>query len=305
MAGMTSTDLLEAELEENAIYKKLLMEAAAQNSGLQQQTPHFKTVIPKPGFCLKTKTDKEEKVFINVCSSETLPKPKDITEEDLIKVLESEDPTAFRVPMSLGEPHAEIDKSGKGCTAYDVIIHPDFLEKCKQSELFVKFLITISIEGLEEKYSMLLDRNYTMLKNRKFLGTLPEQNIRTQSKPLIMEMGSAGASAPGKPLISEVSSFNSQATKPKGEEPKYTIVQEPPDGHPEFLVAEIQLPKVKTAKSLTLDLGEDRIFLQTRSDIYLLDIYLPFNLIQDECGAQFNRQTKVLTLTMPVVLPCS
>ncbi|XP_013387850.2 PIH1 domain-containing protein 1 [Lingula anatina] len=234
-----------------------------------------------------------------------LPKPKDITEEDLIKVLESEDPTAFRVPMSLGEPHAEIDKSGKGCTAYDVIIHPDFLEKCKQSELFVKFLITISIEGLEEKYSMLLDRNYTMLKNRKFLGTLPEQNIRTQSKPLIMEMGSAGASAPGKPLISEVSSFNSQATKPKGEEPKYSIVQEPPDGHPEFLVAEIQLPKVKTAKSLTLDLGEDRIFLQTRSDIYLLDIYLPFNLIQDECGAQFNRQTKVLTLTMPVVPPCS
>ena len=49
----------------------------------------------------------------------------------------------------------------------------------------------------------------------------------------------------------------------------------------------------KIAASLTLDIGEDRILLETRSNVYHLDIYLPFLLIQAECGAQFNRRTKV------------
>ena len=59
-----------------------------------------------------------------------------------------------------------------------------------------------------------------------------------------------------------------------------------------------------TAKSLQLDIGEDCIKLTTRSSLYLLDIYLPYNLVQEECGAQFDRKTKVLTITMPVNNSC-
>ena len=40
-----------------------------------------------------------------------MPVPKDISEEELLRVIESADPTGYRVPLSLGEPHAEIDKS--------------------------------------------------------------------------------------------------------------------------------------------------------------------------------------------------
>ena len=50
------------------------------------------------------------------------------------------------------------------------------------------FFITICIEGLEAKYNITLDRNWKILKNKKFLGSLPEQNIRTQSKPLIQDL---------------------------------------------------------------------------------------------------------------------
>jgi len=39
-----------------------------------------------------------------------LPAPKDISDEELLKLLEAEDPSGFRIPMSLGEPHAELDK---------------------------------------------------------------------------------------------------------------------------------------------------------------------------------------------------
>ena len=49
----------------------------------------------------------------------------------------------------------------------------------------------------------------------------------------------------------------------------------------------------KAANSLTLDIGEDRIVLATRAHVYHLDIYLPFNLIQEDCGAQFDRKSRV------------
>jgi len=49
----------------------------------------------------------------------------------------------------------------------------------------------------------------------------------------------------------------------------------------------------KSAATLTLDVGEDRILLETRSNIYHLDIYLPYDILQEECAAQFNNKTKV------------
>ena len=100
-------------LEDEEFYKAFLLEQAKRSNVQQQQRIEF---IPKPGFVLKTKTLKGEKVFINICTSEKVPSPRDISEEELAELISSEtaDPTQFRVPMSLGEPHAEVDKSGKG-----------------------------------------------------------------------------------------------------------------------------------------------------------------------------------------------
>lgn len=290
------------------MFQKLLLNAAAEDpsllSSIQQQGGIPSTqVIPKPGFCLKTKNKQNEKVFVNICMAENVPPPKDLSDNELIQLLESDDPTGFRIPMSIGEPHAELDKSSKGCTVYDVVVSPQFMEKMKTSELFKTFFLTVMMEGLEQKFDTELSREWVILKNRKVVGTLQAQNVRTQSKPFIMEMegqstqGSGSTVKPG--LIQEVDSSREE-TRSRGKEPDYRIIQEPPTGHPEFLVAEITLPQVKLATSLSLDLGEDRILLQTRSNIYYLDIYLPFNIVQEDCGAQFNRKTRILTITMPV-----
>lgn len=40
-----------------------------------------------------------------------LPEPTDISDEELMRLLDSDDPSGFRIPLSLGEPHAELDKS--------------------------------------------------------------------------------------------------------------------------------------------------------------------------------------------------
>lgn len=62
-----------------------------------------------PGFCIKTNSS-QGKVFINICHSPSIPPPADVTEDELLQMLE-EDQAAFRIPMSLGEPHAELDAS--------------------------------------------------------------------------------------------------------------------------------------------------------------------------------------------------
>lgn len=62
-----------------------------------------------PGFCIKTNSS-QGKVFINICHSPSIPPPADMTEDELLQILE-EDQAAFRIPMSLGEAHAELDAS--------------------------------------------------------------------------------------------------------------------------------------------------------------------------------------------------
>lgn len=89
-----------------------------------------------------------------------------------------------------------------GCTAYDVVINPTFYSKIQKSELFHSFFLTIVFEGLESKYDMELERKWTVLKNKKCMGSLHPHCIRSKSKPVIMEMedDSKSASGEGKPL---------------------------------------------------------------------------------------------------------
>ncbi|XP_062918586.1 PIH1 domain-containing protein 1 isoform X1 [Mobula hypostoma] len=295
MTATTDKSLLSTEMQdEDALYEQLLLQAAKEMQSKLPATQESKQIRPQPGFCVKTKTRSSEKIFINVCKSDEIPPPPDLSEEDLVTLLESEDPSGYRIPMSLGEPHAEVDNSGNGCTAYDIVINSKFYNKIQNNKLFMEFFITIGFEGLENKYNLELSREWRMLKNRKFLGSVAEQNIRTKSKPVIQELKSSSQSPESdtKLLVSEVESTCV--------EPEYTIVAELADQHPSFLVANVSLPKVDSAGSLLLDLGEDRIVLWARPELYHLDIYIPYNIIPEESSSQFNRNTRVLTIMMPV-----
>ncbi|XP_005996778.1 PIH1 domain-containing protein 1 [Latimeria chalumnae] len=291
---MTDKSLLATEMDdEEALYEQLLLQAAQEVQSRMPAAADSKQIKPQPGFCVKTKSSKEEKIFVNVCRSEQIPSAPSLSEEELVQLLESDDPSGYRIPMSLGEPHAEIDNSGNGCIAYDVVINSKFFDKVKSNQLFLEFFITVAFEGLENKYNTELSREWRMLKNRTFLGSVSDQNIRTKSKPVIQELDSRETQQNvSRALISEVQS--------SAEIPDFTIIAEPSEGHPEFLVAEISLPKVLSVRSLVLDLGEDRIVLVARPDLYCLDVYIPYIIIQEESGAQFNKNTKVLTITMPV-----
>ncbi|XP_030590778.1 PIH1 domain-containing protein 1 isoform X1 [Archocentrus centrarchus] len=235
-------------------------------------------------MCVKTFSEPgKEKVFINICQSNSVPPPPELSREELVELLQSEDPSGFRVPMSLGEPHTEVDNSSQGCTAYDVVINQEFFQKCQKDPLFQQFVILVSVEGLENKYSLELNREWKVLKNRKFLGSVSEQNIRTKSRPVIQEL------QPEEKLTA--------ASK----RPEFTLIVEPPAGDPEYLIAEIKLPGVVSSRALVLDVGEDRLVLTARPSLFHLDIFHPFLVDQETSVAQYNSSTKILTVTMPVV----
>uniref|UniRef100_Q9NWS0-3 Isoform 3 of PIH1 domain-containing protein 1 n=1 Tax=Homo sapiens TaxID=9606 RepID=Q9NWS0-3 len=104
--GLSEAEAIGAD---SARFEELLLQASKELQQAQTTRPESTQIQPQPGFCIKTNSS-EGKVFINICHSPSIPPPADVTEEELLQMLE-EDQAGFRIPMSLGEPHAELDAS--------------------------------------------------------------------------------------------------------------------------------------------------------------------------------------------------
>ncbi|MBN3309824.1 PIHD1 protein, partial [Amia calva] len=250
-------------------------------------------ITPQPGLCIKTVSSQGTKVFVNICQSPQIPPPPPLTEAGLVKLLQSDDPSSYRVPMSLGEPHAEIDNSGQGCTAYDVVINDEFFKKTQyncvvlqKDTLFLQFLIAVLFEGLENKYSLDLSREWRVLKNRKCLGSIGQQSVRTSSRPCIQEIEERDSN----PVVILYISVNLLSLRVC---PEFRLIVEPPVGDPEYLIAEIELPEVSSSRSLLLDLGEDRLLLCARPSRFHLDCFFPLLIDPASSAAQYHTLTQV------------
>uniref|UniRef100_A0A0A9WZ62 PIH1 domain-containing protein 1 n=1 Tax=Lygus hesperus TaxID=30085 RepID=A0A0A9WZ62_LYGHE len=114
----------------------------------------WKYVRPSAGFCVKTRTLEGDKVFINICYTDEIPSPREISDEELIQILESEEASNYTVPLSLGDLHIEADKSGNSCSVYDVAISTSFYNKILKNQLFKTFLMTVVMEGIESKFKL-------------------------------------------------------------------------------------------------------------------------------------------------------
>ncbi|XP_044526942.1 PIH1 domain-containing protein 1 [Gracilinanus agilis] len=268
----------EAEEENRGLCEKMLLQAMQKILNAKSPMPDSQQIQPKPGFCVKTRSP-EGKVFINVCQSDSIPAPADLSEQELLCVLEG-DQAAFRIPMSLGEPHAELDRGGNGCTAYDVAINSDFYKKLRSNDFFLEFFVMVAMEGLEDKYGTQLNREWRLLKYRPFLGSISQQNIRTQSQsrpPTIQELGDGTEDLPLRLWLEA----------------------------PDLLLAEVVLPKVTSARELSLQLGGDRLILGAPGAPYHMDIFVPHDIDQEQCRAAFNQKSKTLMISMPLQTACS
>ncbi|KAL7059667.1 hypothetical protein AAHC03_013399 [Spirometra sp. Aus1] len=139
-----------------------------------------------------------------------------------------------------------------------------------------------SKKGLENKFKLQLNRDWIVLKNKKCMGTLQEQFIRTKARPAIIEM--------------------EPSDRPKTTTPSMRLTAVPNSETPEFVVAEINLPEVASSRGLDLEVSHQTISLRTRSNVYELAAELRWSVNKDATVAEFNRDTKTLFVTMPIVV---
>ncbi|KAF6078987.1 PIH1 domain containing 1 [Phyllostomus discolor] len=154
----------------------------------------------------------------------------------------------------------------------------------QNSEFLRELLITIAREGLEDKYSLQLDPEWRLLKNRAFLGSISQQNIRSQQRPRIQELGNL---------------YTADSLRPKEgpERPHLNLWLEAPD----LLLAEIDLPKLDGAVGLSLEIGENRLVMGDPQQLYHLDAYIPLRISSDESKAAFHRKRRQLMVAMPLL----
>lgn len=143
---------------------------------------HVWCIVSFIGFCLKAfKAIDNDKFFINVCQTDGIPPPRDITELELADILKSPEASSYRVPMSISELRKTADKSGKDATVCDVAIHPDFFKKIQSSNMFHVFFVTVIFEAIEQKYDIQMNETeYVILKNRKSMGNLITHRVENR-----------------------------------------------------------------------------------------------------------------------------
>jgi len=61
------------------------------------------------GICVKTKTTDKRKIFVNICISDKIPPPDDISDTKLFELLNDEVPN-YIIPMSICGEKMETDK---------------------------------------------------------------------------------------------------------------------------------------------------------------------------------------------------
>lgn len=254
-----------------------------------------------------------EKCFVNICQSDGIPAPEDISVDQLTEILSSDTPNAYKIPMSITELRKTNDKSGNEATVGDVAIHPSFYQKINASIVFRDFLITIVFEAFDSKYNIQINRDtWVILKNRKCMGTLVKhrvqnrdvkdvlqsyQNPTKQHKSLIEDLDNSFEPKPkpkSRALVQEIKP-NSMATsnvRPvivKPRIPRYRLyLRSEPISH---LVGYFYLPEIQSQRDIEINIARNRVVLEATG--YAMDQFMSYDVDPTACAAQFNQQNHV------------
>lgn len=135
----------------------------------------------------------------------------------------------------------------------------------------------------------------------------------SKSRPLVTEIKSTTTvrkSTPSAKPLPEKSNEKTKAAAISGNHqeirPEFKLFKVPATSEsPHTLVAEIQVPGVRSRREMTLDVGEDRIVFEARKVGYLLDIFVPFSVDLEKDGyqARFHLEEQTLKVSLPL-LPC-
>ena len=294
-----------------------------------------KFVHPKPGYVVKTTVNGERKAFINVCTNDNIEKPSSQQKvgPDGKKGL------AWSIPHSFSPLRDDVDKHGNKCEVFDFVIHPDTYRMAETNNRFKAMIQDTAFDGIERQFAVKLDRKNVRFPKMKFKGTPTATVIRTKGAegPKETDPDDVLNSLPypyDDKTSEEKAKLNEEATKRqpskmdgKGEKcdkdegddytvPKYTIkhrceidfqdYRNARDAkistRPNQLVIEIDLPFLKSAAPVELDIFEKSMVMKSVSPAkYKLQLDFPYPVDENQGSAKFDKSKRRLCITLPVL----
>lgn len=204
------------------------------------------------------------------------------------------------------------------------MFHSKTLSKCASDSRFKELIISTAIEGIEKQFKTVLDKKYKLPK-LKVKGVIPSTVIRVkkESKEEIITKAETSSEYLAKILenqknvkYEDTKDVKMQGKKAENKIPEYTIVhqgvisdytdftnaREKSGTRPDVLLLKVKLPKVESISQIELDTFEKCVELIVPG-IYEVQISLPFSVVHDEGTAKFDKVTKELSVSLPVIKP--
>uniref|UniRef100_A0A0N5AWC4 PIH1 domain-containing protein n=1 Tax=Syphacia muris TaxID=451379 RepID=A0A0N5AWC4_9BILA len=266
-------------------------------------------VHPCPGYVVKFKqvnlgselfTDNNGyKLFLNICHCEEMPTPIDDLDEDKVaSILDSEDPSKYKIPICIGDLECVRDNKNENAAKIDVVVNSVFFKKrLETSEFFRQLLLLVASEAIKSKHDITLAcRDAIRLKNRRVMGEISAHRIRKKpANPVIEEVSQevvdtvcANRVGDSNVDVSQRGDKNCQITLFNGcqLEIKYKLHK-------------IDDDVLKTGNFHVL-LNDDRLVVRNGLRV-VSEIFVPFNMEYEKAKALLKYDQKILVITVPVL----
>lgn len=284
-----------------------------------------KFVNPVAGYVIKTSVDGCKKCFVNICSNEIIEKPSSSP-----KVQEGSKGLQWSLPHTITPVREDIDNKGARCVVYDVVFHPDTLHLGQNNKAFRNMVNSTACNAIETNFDVKLDKRNLKFPKLQYKGYPHAAVIRKPSKETPTEKPEGEqlmwdkiyASIPKSETktrkktkksnkVNEIDDMNLLYTTPKFViKHRSNIEMEEFTEHknsklnsaiPKELVVEINLPLLKSASDIVLDVAEKSLHLKSeKPSKYKLALTLPYHVNQDNGNAKFDKDSKQLIITLPV-----
>ncbi|PVV01471.1 hypothetical protein BB560_004108 [Smittium megazygosporum] len=141
-------------------------EVPKQPKPVVQSKLEYSPFISLKTLCLKGKILETSKMCINLCFSQHIPKPPAAKESEIQKAFNGDSDATWQVPMYVGLP-----KSFNDVVVIDCIANSSLSERCLADNDTLLYLFELSLELIEDKYSVSLDRKFS-INNEIYFGSL-------------------------------------------------------------------------------------------------------------------------------------
>lgn len=282
-------------------------------------------VNPEPGFVIKLIANGNQKIFINVAKCDKIEKPSSQCGFD---GKTGEKGLNWSLPYVQSKPKHDFDKNKVICAVFDVIFHSDTLHLANKNPAFRKLVIETAYDAVRSAFDLTIDKKHLKFPKLSYKGTPQPVVIRKQLLQQQQQQHATnnyGKSFIENPIAEEFDDTNTSETKTKANAtaideyatPKYEIIhRRHVEMHeytdeldaklnvtiPKELVIKIHLPLLSSSKDVVLDVNTKSLYLHCDSPAkYKLSASLPFDVDKEMGKAQFDNQTKILAITLPVL----